>query len=152
MTTEIKDSVGSIETSTIDKLEKNLGIRLPSQYREFLKKYNGGYPIPDGFFLKDKSDGSSIDRFLGIDVGEHSNLEKYLVIYKGRIPKNLFPIAHDPGGNLIVIGLSGDTSDKIYFWDHEQESDDYEPEMSNIHLIADSFEEFLGGLYEIDIE
>lgn len=152
MSTEIKDNVGSIETSTIDKLEKNLAITLPSQYREFLKKYNGGYPTPDGFFLKDKSDGSSIDRFLGIDVGEHSNLEKYLDIYKDRIPKNLFPIAHDPGGNLIVIGLSGDTSDKIYFWDHEREPDGYEPGMSNVHLIADSFEEFLGCLYEIDIE
>lgn len=151
MKVNIEDSVGLIDTSTIDKLEKKLAITLPSQYRAFLKRYNGGYPVPDGFLLDDKSDGSCVDRFLGIDVGEHSNLEKYLITYKDRVPKKLFPIAHDPGGNLILIGVSGDTLGKIYFWDHERESDNYESEMSNVHLIARSFEKFLEGLYEIEI-
>jgi len=85
-------------------------------------------------------------------VGEHSNLEKYLVTYSERIPKNLFPIAHDPGGNLIVIGLSGTEQNKVYFWDHEREADDYEPDMSNVHLLANDFDEFLGLLHEIDID
>jgi len=150
MTTVIKDSKGPISESTIDNLEQRMSIKLPIRYRDFLGKYNGGYPEPDGFLFKDESDGSSVDRFLEIGVGEHSNLEKYLVTYSGRIPKNLFPIAHDPGGNLVVIGLSGDEQNKVYFWDHESEADGYEPDMSNVNLVANDFAEFLGLLYEID--
>lgn len=152
MTTVIRDSKGPVSESKIDALEKKLSIKLPSKYRDFLKKYNGGYPEPDGFRFKDESDGSSVDRFLGIDVGEHSNLEKYLSIYDGRVPKNLFPIAHDPGGNLVVVGVSDNEKDKVYFWDHEQEADGWEPDMSNVHLIADDFDEFLRRLYEINVD
>jgi len=147
---KIIDNTGFNDIGTIEKLEKSTGIQLPSQYRKFLTKYNGGYPIPDGFLLKDKSDGSSVDRFLGIDVGENSNLEKYLNTYKNRIPTTLFPIAHDPGGNLILIGVTQDALGKIYFWDHERETDDCEPNMSNVYLIADNFDDFINELYTIE--
>ncbi len=152
MTAEIKDSADSLDTARINIVEKSFEVKLPLQYREFLQKHNGGYPEPDGFLFKDESDGSSVDRFLGIDVGDHSNLEKYLVTYKNRIPKNLFPIAHDPGGNLVLIGLSGDELGKIYYWDHEREADGWEPDMSNVHLIANDLDEFLRKLYEIEVD
>jgi len=151
MMTVIKNNKGPISASEIDNLEQRLSIKLPAKYRDFLEEYNGGYPEPDGFLFKDESDGSSVDRFFGLHLGMHHNLEKYLDTYAGRIPKNLFPIARDPGGNLVVIGLSGDEKNKIYFWDHEREADGYEPDMSNVHLVANGFDEFLGLLYEIDI-
>ncbi|MBI2812410.1 MAG: hypothetical protein HYX67_16515, partial [Candidatus Melainabacteria bacterium] len=41
---------------------------------------------------------------------------------------------------------------KVYFWDHEREADPDQgqtPETAgNVHLIADSFSEFLDGLFE----
>ncbi|WDE07041.1 SMI1/KNR4 family protein [Thalassomonas viridans] len=151
MTPKVHDSIGSNSINAIEKLENHLGVRFTLQYREFLSKYNGGYPEPDGFLFKNRIDGSSVDRFLGINVGEHNNLEDYFFTYKNRISKKLFPIAHDPGGNLILIGLSGEELDKIYFWDHEEEADGWNPDMTNVYLIADNLEEFLSGLYEIDI-
>jgi len=151
MTTMIKDGLGPISANTIESIETRLSIELPTSYRMFLEKYNGGYPEPDGFMFKDESSGSSVDRFLGIDVGPHSNLENYLAVYDGRIPINMFPIAHDPGGNLVLICLSGNKKDKIYFWDHECEADGWEPDKSNVHLVADDFDEFISSLFEVEI-
>ncbi|MBC7919943.1 MAG: SMI1/KNR4 family protein, partial [Ferruginibacter sp.] len=37
-----------VSESDINKLENTLGLKLPPIYRNFLLKYNGGEPIPDG--------------------------------------------------------------------------------------------------------
>lgn len=124
---------------------------MPKDYREFLLVYNGGYPEPDAFHFIGSEDGSTIDRFLGIGVGEHSNLEKYLKTYEGRLPCDFFPIAHDPGGNLICIGTKGQYKGQIFFWDHEYEADEEEPNMSNMSLVSQSFQELMDNLYELDI-
>lgn len=152
MNTSIKGSKGSNKLDEIERLEELIGSRLPRAYREFLLQHNGGYPEPDGFLFKDLSDGSSIDRFLGVDVGEHSNIDKYLVTYQERIPDGFFPIAHDPGGNLVLIGVTGRHSGNVYFWDHENEADGSAPDMSNMHLVAGDFSDFLNNLYEISID
>ncbi len=152
MDTLIRDSSGTTDLSEIERVEQLAGARLPSEYRNFLLRHNGGYPDPDGFLFKDLSDGSSVDRFLSIGSGEHSNLEKYLITYQGRFPVDFLPIAHDPGGNLVLIGTSGGHSGKIYFWDHEYEADGSEPDMSNMHLVAQSFSEFLNGLFEVAVD
>ncbi len=152
MNFQIKNSKGENSFADIERLEKLVGLQLPRDYRDFLLRHNGGYPEPDGFQFKNSPDGSSVDRFLGLDVGEHSNIEKYLVTYRDRVPEGFFPIAHDPGGNLVLIGVKGKYTGKVFFWDHEDEADGYPPDMSNMHLVADSFSEFLRGLYEVEID
>ena len=151
MVTEIKDGNGQLKKSEIEELENNNSLQLPPTYRTFLETFNGGYPDPDGFSFIDSDDGSSVDRFLGINVGKHSNLEKYLKIYEGRLPKGLFPIAHDPGGNLILIGIEEPIRGKVFFWDHEKEVDSGAPDMSNVYPVANSFEDFLNELHEYEI-
>jgi hypothetical protein len=146
----IKDCSGPVDQGLIDSFEKKFSIKLPEEYRFFLKKYNGGYPEPDSFSFNDAADGSTVDRFLGLGVGEYSNLEKYLHTYRSRIPKRLFPIAHDPGGNLVLIGLFGPELNKIYFWDHELEAEESEPDMSNVYFLANDLDEFLNSLCKID--
>ena len=148
----IEDSKGKISEEIIAKYEQKWDVKLPSEYKEFLLKYNGGYPSPDAFAIKEIEDESTVDRFLSIDAGPHSNLDKYVNTYSGRIPKDLFPIAHDPGGNLICIGIKGKNIRKIFFWDHEFEVDEGEPDYSNVHLIADNLSHFLDELYELDID
>ncbi|EKS0980396.1 SMI1/KNR4 family protein, partial [Escherichia coli] len=72
-------------------------------------------------------------------------------IYKDRIPSEFFPIAHDAGGNLILMGPNSDDN-KIYFWDHEIEADEGDmPDMSNVYLISQSFSVFINSLYEVEI-
>lgn len=148
----IYDSNGPLDSKHLEILEKKLGKKLPLDFRAFLLKFNGGYPEPDSFNFFGSEDGSCVDRFLGINVGEHSNLYRYFKTYSKRIPKEFLPIAHDPGGNLICIGLFGEYKNKIYFWDHEFEANGHEPNMTNMHLISGNFSEFLEVLHEVEID
>lgn len=133
------------------ELENKFGIKLPEDYRNFLKKYNGGYPQPDGFDFANGEDGSSVDKFLEISDSVNESIVEYFNNYKSRIPENYLPIAKDPGGNLILIGVNN-TEPKVYYWDHENETEEDDiPNMNNMHLIACSFKEFIDNLYEIEI-
>ena len=136
MVTEIEESKGPLDESVLEEHEVQWRFQLPSQYRDFLLTYNGGYPTPDAFDFKDSNTGSCVDRFLGIHGGQHNNLLTYLQNYNERIPNELFPIGHDPGGNLICIGVVGKNLGKVFFWDHEFEAEQGESaNYSNITLI-----------------
>ncbi len=142
-------SFGIIDRREIEKFEDFFSISLPPRYKKFLEQNNGGIPTPDCFDFYDESDSSILDYFFGINLKEnYCDLGYNFNVFKNRIPCDLFPIASDPGGNIILIGLSGDESGKIYFWDHEFEADGYAPDMSNVHLIAPNLDTFLNNLYE----
>jgi cell wall assembly regulator SMI1 len=151
MSTTIHESKAPVTEAQVAKLEEEMGIRLPSEYRQFLLKHNGGYPEPDGFVIHGRTEDEDgmVDRFLAIHDGEHDNLSRYLKWYKGRLPRNLFPVAHDPGGNLICISTSGADVGKVYFWDHDEEVEEgVVPDYRNVYLLADDFVRFLNGLKE----
>ena len=148
---EIFDSKGELPEKVIINIEEKYNIKLPDDFRNFLKLYNGGYPEPGVFESKDHTIGSRVQRFLGIHKEKYSNLIDYLSLYKGRISNKLFPIAHDSFGNLICIGIVGDIYGKIFFWNHEWEADSSLGEIPgffNVTLIADNFDEFFEGLHE----
>jgi len=142
----IKNSGSVISEIDISAVEKALNIKFPSAYREFLLKFNGGRPQPNHFvILNNPSDTHGIlEYFFGINAPDYSDIIKQHSIYANRIPKNLFPIATDPGGNLICIDL---VTNKIFFWDHEEESEEGQiPSLKNIYPVANTFEELLNNL------
>ena len=136
----------------ISNFEKIIKDNLPTDYKNFLMKYNGGQPQPSSFrFFSDRNDGSSVDQFLSLGREKHSNLLNYYENYKDRIPSGFIPIAHDAGGNLIIMELKSN-SNRIYFWDHEFEVDDGEtPNMDNVYYINQSFTKFINDLYKEEI-
>ena len=148
----INGSLGSLSPQKILNFEESFGIKLPNDYKAFLEKYNGGKPTPNSFDFDDGDDASCIDKFLSItDADENKSICEYMSTYEGRIPKGFLIIAHDPGGNLILLGVTKDQKG-LYFWDHEMEAeDDEEPEFENMHFIATSFEKLLASLYEVEI-
>lgn len=92
--------------SEISDFEREIKNYLPDDYKDFLMKYNGGKPQPDSFrFFSGRADASSVDRFLSLGKEKNSNLLKYYNNYKNRIPLGFIPIAHDAGGNLIIMEL-----------------------------------------------
>ena len=131
-------------------LEAQWELILPKAYREFLLKYNGGRPSPSYFnFFNDPQDGSIIRKFFGVYPDPNYDLVSVFKTYKVRdvrVSKRLFPIAGDSFGNLICISVMNPDRGKIYFWDHDRETDP--PDDSNLTLIANTFEEFLDGLHE----
>ena len=154
MKCKITDSSEPLTVPKIAKAERGLGRSIPLDYRKFLLQYNGGRPDPSDFAMAGVRKGSTqigaVKRFLGIDTPEDTlNLDYVLEMFGDRMPSRFFPIARDPGGNLIGISTKGADVGKVYFWDHERESDDGEtPNDKNLYLVADSFDKFLDKLGE----
>ncbi len=112
--------ISKYDTTNIDKkiidFEKELNIKLPEQYRKFMIKYNGG-DMPETDF-KIKNEGSDVSYFYGIgDVDNSFSDIPFIEDFTGR---DILPIASDSFGNIIAIGVKGNSEGKIYFCDHEK--------------------------------
>jgi SMI1/KNR4 family protein SUKH-1 len=149
---KILESLKPLDSDILKALEQYWGFGIPKDYREFLIKYNGGVPVPNCFSFKyDVEDGSCIHSFFGIKKDENHNLLMNIQLYQERIPANFLPIGDDSFGNLILLSVKGSDRGKIYFWDHEREvAEGEEPDYSNLTLIADSFNEFINSLRDVE--
>lgn len=144
----------SIGVDEIGKVEELVGLRLPKEYKEHLLKYNGGRCEPNEFYFVENGvrTSSCVHFFLAIYDGEYDNLIDYVETYKleeKRMPQHIFPIAHDPGGNLICLSCGEVDYGCAYFWNHEMEVDykkSSDNDYSNLYLIEKSFDQFIKSL------
>ncbi len=145
---KITHSGDSQSEADLKAIAAKIGRPIPLAYHKFLLDHNGGHPDPADFhFADNKDDGGSIAAFFGVNVSGAMDLEASLRTYAERISAHMFPIAHDPGGNLILLAASGKDKGKVYFWDHEEEAEEGNlPSDDNLTLIANSFEAFLNSL------
>lgn len=153
MKIEMIDSGDHLTEQDIVILEKQIGCSIPIEYREFLLFHNSGHPRPSNFTMLTRdgsTDFGAVNFFLGVNISEETlNLADTLKTFHNRIPSDFFPIALDPGGNLIGIISGGADIGKIYFWDSEEESEEGEPATrENLYFIADNFNKFMNGLSE----
>lgn len=114
----------------IVELENKFNISLPTQYRKFLYKYNGGDTPETKYKAGRKS--SDLRAFYGFGEVGYS-IDKFTDLPEW-IDNGIFPIACDSFGNFIAIGVNEDTYGKIYFADHEAGF--------GKSAIADDFKEF----------
>jgi hypothetical protein len=129
----------------IEELERRVRSRLPADYRQFMIEFNGGEPQPRAFEGPD-GEGSAVRFFFTLDPrSSHYWIHQKLDVYQDRIPPGLLPIASDSFGNLVLLDLGAKDYGVVYFWDHENESDD-EPWWDNISPIAQSFSRFVDEL------
>ncbi len=149
---KIKDILGPpASPEQIEAFERRHGIRLPNDYRHFLSCHNGGRPDKAFrvFTFETKSGSRSdslVDWFSGLVVRDNYSLDNDLDTYSGRIPEGMLPIARDPFGNLILLGVQ-DSKSGIWFWDHEIEPTDIQ--QSGIYKVSDNFELFVKSLAPI---
>jgi hypothetical protein len=152
MTTLIEKTKDPVKAEDLARLVQVIGTALPEEYRSHILKHNGGTPKPSSFAYYTKQGhpkNSSVAWFFNIGDAPYENLFRHLETFAGRIPPNLLPIARDPGGGLILLGLRGPAHGKIFYWDQRNEVEEGSvPDMSNIYPVADSFERFLAGLEE----
>jgi len=147
---KLEEEFPSISQKDILKLEATIKSKIPDDYKEFLLQHNGGRPQKYyfSFKLNSKVTKGYLDWFLGIHKKMNENIYQYIKMYKNRIPSDLIPIGHDPGGNLICLKIKGDNVGSIYFWDHENEVEEGEkPNYNNLSLVSKSFSEFLTKLF-----
>ena len=85
-----------------------------------------------------------IDSFYGL-YNDENNIEDKMNFYKDIIPVDLIPIGDLPGGDLVCLGTKDDKQNKIYFWFHEKDE-------KNVHLVSDSFKNFIMNFKSINVE
>lgn len=145
---EFIDSGPRLTEGDIAAAEERFGRSIPPAYKTFLLAHNGGEPDVADFRIrrvpKGLSERAVVRSFLGIGQGTRTlEIEYALDMFNDRIPAHFFPVASDPGGNLIGIITDGEEVGAVYFWDHEFEGEEGQPTSANLYPIADSFEEFL---------
>ncbi len=127
----------------INLFEINHSILFPIEYKNFLLNYNGGTPNLSLFKIigNEENYENVLNKFYGIGVGSLS-LENILDYLDDLVEIGFLPIANDPGGNQICIGISEENYGKIYFWEHEMEI-----ELENLLFVSNSFQELLENLH-----
>lgn len=139
-----------LSINEVHRFEKEINKKLPNDYVDFLLKNNGGSPEYKIF-----SNGRVINFFFCVLslIEDYFSIKWYLDMYEDRYPDVMFPIASVGGGDLLLMGLSGDYESKIYYWDHNLESENEGNEyFDNITFVEDSLYDFLNNLYKEDDE
>lgn len=130
-------------------------VKLPDDYKEFIKSENG--LIPSKRYFHFRNNEKVIDRFLAIlavsgekaeeayDIGVVSTqLEGRIVFDEDYVGMQLIPIAALFGGDFVCLKYIEDPENpSICIWYHE-ESYELEPA---IEFLANNFTEFLAMLY-----
>lgn len=137
------------DISVINAIENQLGVSFPEDYREFLLKFQGGYPIQTDFYLNDPHKSMvAVGVFLST---KQERAADYLLYTKSllsdRLPMLVIPIAIDPGGDYICLDFRRGVKPVVLYWHHERCG--YPDEFT---FIANIFNEFLSLLYKPDIE
>ena len=131
-------------------------VKLPDDYKEFIKKENG--VIPSKRYFHFEHNEKVIDRFLAIlaisgekteedyDIGVVSTqLEGRIVFDEDNVGMQLIPIAALFGGDFVCLNYVEDSENpSICIWYHE-ESYELEPA---VEFVANNFAEFLDMLQD----
>jgi hypothetical protein len=129
--------------------ERQLEVRIPRDYREFLLEVcNGGRPEDNVFERMEDEVSTGVVSFLGVGHrDDDDDMVKVYEIFKDRVPPWLLPVARAEAGNLICISIRPEDEGAVYFWDHELEAEEGEsPTEENLTLLADSFRGFASAL------
>lgn len=152
MTFEMLDVGTPLTEARVTALEAELGFALREDYRSFLLRYNGGRPNPSFFPIRglDLNPFGGIHYFFGVTRPiASSNVGWMHKTLKGRMPRELLPIAGDGSGNIICLSRAGVNEGTVYYWDHDAE---HSPATyGNVYFIAESFDAFLDSIHFQDI-
>lgn len=132
----------------IKKIENTNDFSLNNNYKKFLIQNNNDLSKRIFAFNPQKNLNTEIDCLFLLNQTKDSNLLYQHRMFAQRIPSNMIPIGEDCVTNLILLSVKGPDYGKVYYWDHELETEpaDY----SNLTLIANSFEEFINNLKSED--
>lgn len=136
----------TVNDSDIKKLENELNVKLPQQYKEFLLEGNYGDPEPKYF----------LTRYTGECIYFFSNIEKVISLTEQcweeeedifKLPKTLIDIARTEAPSSILLGVGEDNYNKVYLLDYSEieQSEELDEDEPEIWLVADSFDEFINS-------
>lgn len=150
MLLELRDKGPKITEADIMAFEERIGQPFPRDYRVFLFAYNGGRP--ENHVIRNVETGDiGVKIFFGIHHKEYFDINAENQSMRGRWPTRFLSIAIGDCGDRFCLSLGPPDYGSVYFWNHEQESeDDEEPTELNLYYLAESFTEFWKRIELID--
>ncbi|HFU7057193.1 MULTISPECIES: SMI1/KNR4 family protein [Bacillus] len=151
----------AVNEDLVREISNKIGFKFPIDYIKCVAVNNGANVEPELFNVNNH------ERIFGTLLSFNENSDEYIVdVYSDFIdtlPKELFPFAFDPAGNLICFDYKNHEEDPIVvFWEHEgaweketlMESEGItakeaeEVARENVFYIANNFTEFLNKLHD----
>ncbi|EDW22746.1 SMI1/KNR4 family protein [Bacillus pumilus] len=133
-----------INEKKIAKAEKKLGVILPDTYKKLILEQNGGYIVHNAFPTSHPNswaeDHIQFNHLLGIAKDEGIMDSEYL-IEEWELPKGLVLINGDGHTWVAMDYRKTKENPPIHYFDVETEED---------FKLADSFDEFIEGLYTVE--
>ena len=147
----------ALSEANINAFEKELGARLPKDYKSFIASNNGGVPEVDALYdfydeVLGEENTSVVRKFYPLQVKsagiEEDSVARVAETMKREraIPEDMLPVADDPYGNPICISLGERDYGAVYHLNHEFE--DIDTGFLTKSKIANSFAIFVDSLRE----
>ena len=124
---KLRDSDKKIDVRDLSNLENDLGMELPSDYKKFLLKDNGGYVSEflctpnfievDPVTKKEYLQSTNVDKFYSLaEIEEEISDNKEDPVFS----LDYVPFAYDSSGNIILLcAKKGEAYGNIFFANHE---------------------------------
>jgi len=141
-----KGKKGATENQ-IKRLEVLIGCSLPDEYRNFLKRCNGGRPNPDCVQVPgvEYIDNVGVGSLFHLQPSqpEFDELSNQFARAETFLPKGHLPIAGS--SDLFTLSLRPRSLGSVYWWNHESDEVDDDGNFLEAagYLLAGSFDEFL---------
>lgn len=135
------ENIGSpLTAAQIRGLERKLGASLPEDYKQFLRKTNGGRPPETALHVPVAEEEVLVDFLFG--VGRKPGILEWLSELRRDMPSGFIPIGKDPGGNIYIMDLNLPNQGVIYYWDKSHSFSSSTSE-GNTYPVARSFSRLL---------
>jgi len=149
MSFEMSDVGPLLTEKQIDRVERELDVKLPEEYRSFLLRNNGGKPHRDFFPIqshKTLQTGRLVSLF-GLGRAEkQSNIDWNYKNLIGQLPNYHFPIGITPEEDMITLSLGKLDAGRIYYWVRAEYNVTGDNEA---YFIANNFTKFMDALYAL---
>ena len=150
----VRDGPNRLSEAELQAVEKRLGLDLPSDYRAFLLKHNGGEPEPRWFGypeLSEDHDGAEFGRIdffhsvvlptpAAFDVHDFERAVRHFRS-ELELPKKYVPVGVVQE-DIIVLGCKAGERGRIYYWSNIESGFD----TSFFAQVTDSWDAFLSSL------
>ncbi|MBC6309914.1 SMI1/KNR4 family protein [Listeria sp. FSL L7-1582] len=100
-------------------VQKNLGVKFPSDYVECVQINNGASLEPELFELE-----TGVEKVFGTLLSFDNESDEFILDvfndYKATLPADVIPFAFDPAGNLICFDYRNNQNNPtVVYWNHE---------------------------------
>ena len=142
--------VPEISEEAILEFEKELGKKLPDDYRQYLRLHNGALPLKHDYWMPGETNWiETVFEMHSILPKDHPQSLRNFIYDDYGIPSGWLPIANSGYGDYTVISLIDDDFGSIYYLFHEEHGYDPNEKVRGVYKLASGFLEWIQAMEDL---